>query len=199
MKIINHRLTELEALAVKNNIEFDNTPLGYQLPLEGRMMLLDTYEFMDYVKGELGIDTPNCIALLDLNFTLAEQCEMSPYNPKMDVYSKELAYVLSKQGFDIHLITARPYTYERETLAKIKKDLDLRLARAVFKSAVNMRINIPIIKSEYYKSLVDNEGVLPEDVIAVESNSRTRSAYNRFGLTKVWKRTEFLNHINGRD
>lgn len=136
------------------------------------------------------------IVLLDLNSTLAVKTGLNTFNWTYDIskdeYSQELVAELLAGGYEIHLVTARPEKYKKDTLNKIELDTDLVIHRAVFKPNDLTYVPVHDFKREYLRSLLEDEGVPLENIIAVESNSNTHKTYKSLGLTAVWTRDKFL-------
>jgi len=138
----------------------------------------------------------NKIMLLDLNFTLAEKVEMGRgyYNVQKDRYSVPLVKLLGGFRGEIHLLTARTEDYKLETLNKIEKDVGFMVDKAVFKPLSQKFVKVQFFKREYAQGLI-NDGVSPKDIIAVESNSKTKAEYRLLGITEMYTRDEYLKEF----
>jgi len=138
------------------------------------------------------------VILLDLNKTLAEQIECNfrtfTYNVQGDIYSKELASAI-QSGFEIHLVTARTDNYQEETLAKIEKDLGLKIDVAVFKSYKNRFKKVHDFKREYVERLLMSGDYEVNDFIAIESNFTTQSEFKKLGIRSIYTRVSFLEML----
>lgn len=138
------------------------------------------------------------VILLDLNKTLAEEISCNfrtfTYNVEGDVYSKALSDAICR-GFEIHLVTARTDNYQEETLAKIEKDLGLRIDVAVFKSYANRFKKVHDFKREYVERLLMSGEYVAEDFIAIESNFTTQREFEKLGIKSIYTRVSFLQML----
>lgn len=136
------------------------------------------------------------IILLDLNKTLAEHVSCNYfkgiYNVKEDVYSTNLVAKIMETGHEVHLITARPDSYQKETLSRINNETNLKIDIAKFKTESDKYTRVHDFKAKYVKSLMDR-GAKPSDFIAIESNSNTHREYRKLGITEIYTRAQYLS------
>ena len=131
------------------------------------------------------------IYLLDLNYTLAQSVAINFYNftydVSKDVYRKDLAEALKadvQRGDRIFLITARTDNYAEETKAKIQKEIGLPIERFYFKPTSKRCVEVHFFKKQVAMKLM-TEGFKAEDFFGIESNAKTRKAYESIGIKSV--------------
>ncbi len=139
------------------------------------------------------------VILLDLNKTLAKECHwyMRTYYPQKDVYCQDLVNVLNSEKYsdwEIHLLTARLDNYKEETLAKIAKDVCLRIDKAVFKPVAMFSTPVHKFKRAYAQEILEE---FPDCKIkAIESNYNTHKEYKELNIYDCVKRDQFLIQEN---
>ena len=134
------------------------------------------------------------IILLDLNFTLATKVDCNwktfKYNVAGDVYSKPLIASLNDSPHSVHLVTARTNEYKIKTVEKIQK-AGLKVDAYAFKPWENKFMKAAVFKSNYVRSLF-RKGIVPEQLIVIESNAETRKAYESLGIKDIYTREKYL-------
>jgi len=93
------------------------------------------------------------------------------------------------------LVTARTDNYQEETLAKIEKDLGLKIDVAVFKSYKNRFKKVHDFKREYVERLLMSGDYEVNDFIAIESNFTTQSEFKKLGIRSIYTRVSFLEML----
>ena len=135
------------------------------------------------------------VVLLDLNATLAVEYGLDTKNWTYDVtrdkYSQKLVDAMQAEGYEVHIVTARPEVYEADTLAKIEEDTGLVPFATCFKDKKNKFTAIHDLKSLYLDRLVQ-QGYDIDEIMALESNAKTRANYKKAGLDTVYTRAQFL-------
>ncbi len=129
------------------------------------------------------------IILLDLNYTLVANSELKikPFENqiKQEVYRTDLIEKLKNDR--VILVTARPEKHRVQTLQHIRKETGWQPEEAYFNS---------IFYPWVFKEKILITAILPryteQEIIAIESNPRTRAMYESHKIT-VFTYDQFLN------
>ena len=131
------------------------------------------------------------IILLDLNYTLisnswAIRREKLPQKICKRQYEHELVNLI-KDNYVI-LITASPDYTSKDSLKHIEENTDLKIAESYW----NFGKRPPELKKYWLeKAVLPKHGNDPDKYLAIESNPKTRSMYEEFGI-EARPKTDFI-------
>lgn len=122
------------------------------------------------------------IYLLDLNYTLVSNSEVkiAPFRNQIaqETYREWLVDLLKESGHTIILMTARPETHKRITMARIQDLLEWQPDDAIF----NQGGPPPVSKEKALQNLVFPVYGRNTTYFGLESNPKTREMYLRYGI-----------------
>ena len=125
------------------------------------------------------------IYLLDLNYTLVSNSDIKiqPFTAQIAHEQYRLDLIEKVETGHVILITARPELHRQRTLARIKAVTAWEPDEAYFN---DKRLPPPAIKSHVLNHyILSKHGTDPKQYLAIESNPRTRTMYENYGIKAV--------------
>lgn len=134
--------------------------------------------------------------LLDLNWTLVANSDVrkSPFLRQIEAETYREDLIKALAGHHVILITARPGKYREATLHSIESKTGWHPTEAHFNGD---GLPPPVCKDRILRAVILDR-FAPADLLAIESNPRTRSMYATHGIAAV-TRDDFLSQIAGSE